>query len=70
MHSLLTEWTPIGTTSNELVYLLGPPTEPQSSRRPNPNRLGYAIDSGLNGTVWYFYLENQKVTRVETKGIE
>lgn len=68
MHDLLAEWNPIGTSSNELVYLLGLPTEPLSRR--NPNRLGYAVDTGLNGAVWYFDLENQKVARMEVKAID
>jgi hypothetical protein len=69
MHGLLSEWTPIGTTSNELMYLLGHPTEPSSRRNPNPV-LGYRIDTGMAGTVWFFELENQKVIRVEAKGID
>lgn len=70
MHALLAEWNPIGTSSNELVYLLGLPTEPLSRRNPNPNCMGYAVDSGLKGAVWYFDLENQKVMRMEVKAID
>ncbi len=70
MHALLAEWNPIGTSSNELVHLLGPPTERSARRNPNPNRLGYRIDTGLAGAVWFFDLENQKVVRMEVKAID
>ncbi len=71
MHALLAEWNPIGTSSNELVHLLGPPTERSARRNPNPNRLGYKIDDGrARAAVWNFHLENQKVIRVEVQGFE
>lgn len=70
MQALLSEWIAIGTSSNELVYLLGPPTEPASRRTPNANRLGYRIDSGFVGAVWNFYIKNDKVVRIETEGFD
>jgi hypothetical protein len=63
MENLLNEWDPVGASVEDLVFLLGVPSE----RRED--RLLYVFEGGFSGVVWVFHLENDRITSVERGSI-
>ena len=63
MENLLNEWDPVGASVEELVFLLGVPSE------LHEDRIVYIFDGGFSGVLWVFHVENDRITSVERGSI-
>lgn len=59
MENLLLEWNPVGASVDDVVFLLGRPSE----RRED--RIVYVFEGGFSGVLWVFELKTGRVTAVE-----
>lgn len=64
MNALMAEWDPVGSPMQDVLTIVGTPTE------STPDILLYRFDSGLGGWEWLFALASDRVTSVEKRSLE
>ena len=64
MELLLGEWDAVGSTPDQIKYVLGPPQGETESK------LLYKFENGFTGTAWSFEIENGRIVKVERIGME
>ncbi len=64
MNALMAEWDPVGSRVQDVLTIVGTPTE------STPDVLLYRFDSGFGGWEWLFALASARVTSVEKRSLE
>ncbi len=59
MENLLEEWNPVGASVEDVVFLLGRPSE------RHEDRIVYVFEGGFSGVLWVFQLKHGSVTAAE-----
>ncbi len=59
MENLLEEWNPVGASVEDVVFLVGRPSE------RHEDRIVYVFEGGFSGVLWVFQLKDGSVTAVE-----